>query len=64
MCGGSPKAPPPPPPPAPDAAAPVMIGAKDASNLTGNTAQKVGKKKLQIPLTQAGGSTGLGIPSQ
>ena len=65
MCmGGSPSAPPPPPPPAPEAAAPVMFGAKENDpNLTGKSTQRLGKKKLQIPLTQAGGSTGLGIPS-
>lgn len=64
MCGGGASAPPPPPPPAPEPAAPVMVGAKDSETLTGKSAQKMGKKKLQIPLTQVGGSTGLGIPSQ
>lgn len=62
MCGGGASAPPPPPPPAPEAAAPINFGAKtDAAEAA--LGKRVGKKKLQIPLTQAGGATGLGIPT-
>lgn len=66
MGGGGSQAPPPPPPPAPTA--PVMFGAKDAQALdpmANKSNARLGKAKLQIPLTPtpAGGSTGLGIPS-
>ena len=63
MCSGGAAAPPPPPPPAPEPAAPVMVGAKDSEILTNKSYQKMGKRKLQIPLTPVGGSTGLGIPT-
>ena len=60
--GGSPSSSPPPPPPPPPEAAPVQFGA-DTTDLVNKVSKHIGKKKLQIPLTPAGGATGLGIPS-
>lgn len=61
MCNAR-KSPPPAPPPPPPEAAPIQFGEKDKNTGTKNT-QKVGTRRLQIPLTSEGGTTGLGIPN-
>ena len=61
MCS-SPRRPAPAPPPPPPEAAPVQFGEKEKTATT-KTSQKVGTRRLQIPLTPEGGTTGLGIPN-
>lgn len=61
MCFSSPKAPDPPPvPPPPIPAAPLIPANSGDEPL--EAGGKMGKKKLQVPLGAAKGSSGLGIP--
>jgi len=62
MCfGAKTPAPVPPPPPPPPASIPI-IGSPDAAGGYGAKKKKSGMERLQIPLSNAPTSNGLGIP--
>lgn len=61
MCMSSPKAPAAPPPPPPPIPAAPLLPADNAEDVKDGV-RKVGKKKLQIPLSGTEGGSGLGIP--
>ena len=62
MCFGSrPPAPVPPPPPPPPASI-ITIGSPDAAGGYGAKKKRSGMQKLQIPLSRADSTSGLGIP--